>query len=101
MPIKTKNEVQWIINEAVDKSYKAYNEVHEMNLIASHFKRYDEALTRAFIKDLLTVASTSMEYSSMLLDRDSLELEGFLIPKLDRMIMQLMNCKTRLEQLTK
>lgn len=94
-------DLQTIINESVDKTYKAYNHINLMREQASYLRNYDEALTRAFILDLLTVATTSMEYSSMLLERDSLQLEGFLIPKLDRMIITLMNCKTRIEQLTK
>ncbi len=97
----SKYEIQVNINESVEKIYKAYNEIKEIKNQSSYFGNYDLALTEAFIQDLLTVATTSMEYSSMLLDRNSLELEGFLIPKLDRMIITLMNCKTRINQLKK
>jgi hypothetical protein len=91
-------DLQAVINEAVETASKAYNEIREVKEQASYFGKYDESLTRLTSLDLLTVATTAMEYAAMLLDKDTLEFEGFLVPKIDRMMIQLANSKTRIKQ---
>ena len=50
------------------------------------------------IDDMMGVADTMLGYSQVLMDRKTLETEGFIIPKYERAIMTLMNCKTRIKQ---
>ena len=91
-------DLQAVINEAVETATKAYNEIREIKEQASYYGKYDESLTRLTSLDFLIVATTVMEYAAMLLDRNTLEFEGFLISKIDRMMIQLANSKTRIKQ---